>query len=90
MRRDMKLIKRILKCLADRNEPWANGSDIHHACGDHGTAVDGKVFDYHIELCVQAGFVVHGLAEDGVALPVFKLTWQGHEKLAGWRTSGQA
>lgn len=86
MRRNMKLIMRILKHLADRNEPWVNGSGIHHACGANENDLDATVFDYHIELCVQAGFVVHGLAEDRTPLPTYQLTWAGHEWLAGRRT----
>ena len=46
---------------------------------------DEKILDYHVSLCVQAGFLEIGRGDDASSLlPTYQLTWGGHEKLAKW------
>ena len=84
MRRDMKLIRWILQFLADRDDPWIDWSEIAPAGRDKMKA-DEKILDYHVSLCVQAGFLEIGRGDDASSLlPTYQLTWGGHEKLAKW------
>ena len=76
MKRDMRLIVKILRHIRDSATPVAF-ADVPDFEPEY-TAIQTT---YHIELCTEAGFLKRnniGLYGEPGAL---RLTWQGHEKL---------
>ena len=72
MERNMKLIRRILeyvKCHGSAHRP-TDPTDI--------IGYTTEEIDYHVRLCVQAGFVE---PEPNASHFIRSLTWQGHEAL---------
>ena len=94
MKRDMKIIRQLLKYIRDN----ANGSDVLTVPIGDDLRSKFKVTDesihYHVELCVQARLlkvVPEGNNLKGTLIPVYGivyLTWWGHEFLDG-RSRGQ-
>ena len=84
MKRDMRLIKAILKHIE------ANGT----AAGIAMPVLNGYTpteVEYHVELCGQAGFFSFedeaGIGHPGHIYRVTRLTWAGHEQLDKLRPS---
>ena len=71
MRRDMELIRRILEWMAGHGPQWVMRGAVL-------SAVEGEAdfVSYHIDLCLQAGFIVSGNPQE-----TLQLTWAGHEIL---------
>ncbi len=81
MRRQIELIRQILAFLAERDETWVEQRIVLDALDGHAKGSKrSEIVDYHIDLCLQAGF----LAREQKDPPPFRLqiTWQGHEFLA--------
>ena len=82
MRRDMKLILKILECAERRT---AGGFSAVDEC----PAYAWHVVHYHVGLCEQAGYLaanpISGAEEPHTRYEIGDLTWAGHEALARLR-----
>ncbi len=77
MKRDMKVITKVLELVEDSESTWIAFEEVEVA------GVKPRAIRYYVDLCVQAGFLGLTCAHEGVGRVV--LTWQGHnylEKLA--------
>ena len=78
MKRDMALILRILRCLRSRGDDTDTGFS---PAPDYEPEVSEKRVMYHLDLCVQAGFLEHhpppSVNRGGPS--AWRLTWQGHD-----------
>ena len=85
MRRDKKLIKKILLYVRKK----ANGDPIPYPSFDE---YDQRVVNYHVTLCEEAGFIraARGSASEIIAAAdeIGPLTWHGHEQLDQWNGNG--
>ena len=82
MKRDMTLIRRILRCLRARDDDSDTG---YTEAPDFLPEVSERRVRYHLDLCVGAGYLEHRPAKDAPggrpALPAWRLTWKGHDWL---------
>ena len=82
MRRDMKLILKILECAERRT---VGGFSAVDDC----PAYSWEVVHYHVGLCAQAGYLearqISGAEEPHVRYEIGNLTWDGHEALGRLR-----
>ena len=75
MKRDMSLVKQILKHI-EKHAPGERGFLPHPDIEGY----NSDEVEYHIRLCSQAGFV--DLNDTGY---IIELTWQGHNTLVDLR-----
>lgn len=78
------MITSILELLEDSKIVWSDPRTAFAPPG--GDAVDPETLRYHVELCVQAGFVCFGTASRN---PSVQLTWAGHDELERRRLRAQ-
>lgn len=82
MERHADLIISILRHV--REQPVNGGFRMSAICG-----YDKDVVDYHVHLCVQAGYLealdVTSLADTAPQYIVRRITWHGHEQLGPFR-----
>lgn len=76
MKRDMKLIVRILRCIRSRDGDRQAGFT---GAPDFEPEVSEDVVRYHLDLCVGAGFLERRRESNRHATPTWRLTWQGHD-----------
>ena len=70
MTRRMNLILAILEWLSKQPGVWAT---LPKTLAEY----PEDVMEYHIEMCVQAGYINRSVETSGYT----RLTWQGHDKL---------
>ncbi len=73
MRRQMAVVHAILRWFSGHAEPWAPFPELADSPAQ-------DVVQYHVDLCMQAGFVQKQPHTSGQA-PRWQLTWAGHEML---------
>ncbi len=76
MKRDMALILRILRCI--RSRTGDRGDGFNRAPDLEPEISEGQV-RYHIDLCVDAGFLAKRHEINPHTTPSWRLTWQGHD-----------
>lgn len=81
MKRHMDLIQKLLEHIEQsENEVVQLPPDFPNYSSDQ--------VRYHIQLCHQAGLILHHLPEHQHMMPnLFSLTWLGHEELDQIRTT---
>ena len=81
MRRKMSLIRQILEWVLLNDQPWADQRKMLNDLVGEDDKRRTEV-DYHVDLCIQAGFVLRRSDPELPPAAKVQLTWQGHEFLA--------
>ena len=83
MKRDMGLIQAILEELERSETPWCNRPATIPGYND------ATLVLYHLELCVQAGFIRAWNPNERAEMGRIQMTWLGHEHLNRTRSDQQ-
>ena len=79
MKRDTKLIRSVLQALADHPDASMQEADLmKHAGLMVLVPNEPGAFGYHLQLCVDAGFIASDPVP-GSSRQYWRLTWAGHE-----------
>ncbi len=81
MKRDKRLIRKILEYVSDCPDPGARLDE-----SGFGDDYSAKTVLYHISLCEQAGFLAsHTVGVNNQSWTTLTLTWEGHNAIEQWK-----